>query len=149
MLKMKIQLFSQLMWRANSLENPLMLGKIDSRRRRGRQKTRWLDSITDYMSLSKLWEMLKDREACCAAVHWVTKGWTWPSNSIVQQLHWYLCKIKHSKMQNCSLGIVDSYLVNLNLPVPNILCLSSWKQSYTLFQWPWNHSLFNNNYIKN
>ena len=117
MLKLKLQYFIYLMQRADLLENTLMLGKIDSRRRRGWQKTRWLDSITDYMSLSKLWEMLKDREACCAAVHWVTKGWTWPSNSIVQQLHWYLCKIKLSKMQNCSLGIVDSYLVNLNLQI--------------------------------
>ena len=89
MLKLKLQYLGHLMWRTNSLEKTLMLGKIEGRRRRGWQKMRWLDGITDAMNmnLGKLWEIMRNRETWCAAFHGITKNCT-PQGDWQQQQWW-------------------------------------------------------------
>ena len=129
MLKLKLQYFGHLMWRANSFEKTLMLGKIEGRRRRGQQRMRWLDGITDsmYMSVSELWELVMDREAWRAAIHRVAKSRTQLINWT--ELNWSSLKPLSAILYDCGKRKRTDNIVSTNPYFPES------SLDFTLLHW--------------
>ena len=135
MLKLKLQYFGHLMRRADSFEKTLMLGKIEGRRRRGRQRMRWLDGITDSVDrkLSELWELVMHRETWSAAVHGASKNWTWLSNwtelnksnrlSVVQDNRLRRESIASSLPKNLTIYCLLMYKITYQIPDFNVSIL--------------------------
>ena len=129
MLKLKFQFFDHIIGRADSLEKTLMLGKIEGMRKRGQQRMRWLDGITDSvdMSLNKLWEMVKDRGAWRAAVHEVTKSQTQPSNWTTATVCFQAWLILPSQSLYCWGSLKPRRVINVKSSASD----GSWTLAYT------------------
>ena len=125
MLKLKLQYFGHLMGKSHSLEKTLMLGKIEGKGEGGRQRKRWLDGITDSvdMNLSKLWEIVEHRRACCAAVHGVSKSWTRLNNND-NRFHVHVKEV---------VGSLASHLIIQNLSIPVLKMDFCWFFSHLAF----------------